>query len=384
MFYNHPLLLIADLLLVVIMTIFVYVTWHFNRQFKGMREWFIAFACASSNMVLFIMRPQIPPLILSLLLQMLLMSTGLFALYGCRKYIQKKVSAVKIYIFIIIPTLAISTYYAELQPNLQIGFLITSAITGCLFIIAGLSLLRGGFKSHPIRYALSLCILLHGLFMIGRPLLFAPITESLLKQFFSISGFEFILFQQIIFTPILALSIILLVNEDNSHQLRIQAEYDSLTCLRNRGSFFSQLRKAANLSSRLKTPLTILTVDLDHFKLINDQYGHQAGDEVLKSFARIAEQCIRNVDGVGRIGGEEFSIYLMNTSIDSAKIIAERLRNTIETSPVDISSSKIHYSASIGIASYDEKKGIDNVIDLADRALYLAKRDGRNRVELAH
>ena len=108
--------------------------------------------------------------------------------------------------------------------------------------------------------------------MIGRPLLFTPITESLLKQFLSISGFEFILFQQIIFTPILALSIILLVNEDNSHQLRIQAEYDSLTCLRNRGSFFSQLRKAANLSSRLKTPLTILTVDLDHFKLINDQY----------------------------------------------------------------------------------------------------------------
>jgi len=383
MFYNHPLLLIADLLLVMIMTIFVYVAWHFNSQFKGMREWFIAFSCAASNLLLYIFKLQIPPLVLSLLLQALLMSTGLFALYGCRRYVDKKISVSKAYIFIIIPTLAFSTYCAGLQSNPQIGFLITSIVTGCFFIIAGFSLLRGGFKSHPIRYALSLCILLHGLFMIWRPILFTPLIEGLLKQLLSIGGFEFILFQQIIFTPVLALSIILLVNEDNSRRLRIQAEYDSLTCLRNRGSFFSQLRKAANLSSRLKTPLTILTIDLDRFKSINDRYGHQAGDEVLKSFSRIAEQCIRNVDGIGRIGGEEFSIYLMNTSIDSAKIIAERLRNAIETSPVKLSSGEIHYSASIGIASYEEQLGIDSVIDLADRALYQAKQNGRNRVELA-
>lgn len=384
MFYNHPLLLAADLLLVMIMTAFVYVAWHFNKQFKGMREWFLAFACATSNLLLFILRPPIPQITLSIVLQTLLMSTGLFALYGCRLYVDKKISVSKTYLFIILPTIAVATYFAELQSNPHVGFLITSLITGCFFIAGGLSLQKEGMKSHPIRYALSVALLLHGVFMILRPGLFTPIIENLLKQLFSISGFEFILFQQILFTPIFALSTILLVNEDNSHQLRIQAEYDSLTCLRNRGSFFSQLRKAANLSSRLKTPLTILTIDLDHFKAINDQYGHQAGDEVLKSFSRIAEQCIRNVDGIGRIGGEEFSIYLMNTPIDSAKIIAERLRNLIEKTPVKLPYGQIYYSASIGIAGYDEKMGIDNVIDIADRALYQAKQKGRNRVELAN
>lgn len=384
MFYNHPLLLVADLLLVTIMTIFIYVAWHFNRSFKGMREWFIAFICATSNLLLFILRPPINPEVLSVILQTLLMFTGLFALYGCRLYVNKKISLSKIFFLVILPTLVIASYFGQLKSSPHVGFLITSLVTGCFFIAGGLSLQKGGFKSHPIRHAFSVTILLHGLFMMVRPLLFTTIIESWLKQVLSISGFELILFQQIIFTPIFALSAILLVNEDNSHQLRIQAEYDSLTCLRNRGSFFSQLRKAASLSSRLKTPLTILTVDLDHFKSINDRHGHQAGDEVLKSFARIAEQCIRNEDGIGRVGGEEFSIYLMNTSIESAKIIAERLRTTIETSPIKLPSGEIHYSASIGIASYNDNLGIDSVIDLADRALYLAKQNGRNRVELAN
>lgn len=384
MFYNHPLLLVADLLLVVIMTAFIFVTWHFNSSFKGMREWFLAFACASSNLTLFIFKPEINPIGLNLALQTLLISTGLFALSGCLIYINRKISISKAYFFIIIPTLIISTYFANLQSNHPLGFLITSFVTGCFFIVGGLNLRRDGFKSHPIRYALSAAIFMHGVFMVCRPVLFMPAVELILKQFISISGFELILFQQIIFTPILALSIILLVNEDNSHQLRIQAEYDSLTCLRNRGSFFAQLRKAASLSSRLKTPLTILTVDLDHFKSINDRYGHQAGDEVLISFARIAEQCIRNGDGIGRVGGEEFSIYLMNTNTDSASIIAERLRSTIESSPVKLASGEIHYSASIGIARYDENLGIDSVVDLADRALYWAKQNGRNRVEMAN
>ncbi|WP_062310018.1 GGDEF domain-containing protein [Polynucleobacter sinensis] len=383
MFYNHPLLLVADLLLVVIMTGFVFVTWHFNKQFKGMREWFLAFTFASSNMAIFILRPPIPQPGIYIILQTLLMFTGLFALDGCWRYIGKKINIGKVFIFAIVPVLVISTYYAEVRPNLQAGFLITSLVTGCFFIIGGFSLRRGGFKAHPIRYALSAAILLHGIFMIGRPLLFVPGIEAILKNLLSISGFELILFQQIIFTPILALSIILLVNEDNARLLKIQAEYDSLTCLRNRGSFFTQLRKAASLSSRLKTPLTLLAIDLDHFKLINDRFGHQAGDDVLKSFAQIATQCVRNEDSIGRMGGEEFSIYLMNTSIDAAKIIAERIRSTIETSTVKLPDSDIQYTASIGIASYDEKLGIESALDKADRALYTAKQNGRNRVELA-
>ncbi|WP_293597776.1 hypothetical protein, partial [Polynucleobacter sp. 35-46-11] len=124
--------------------------------FKGMREWVLAFACASSNLSLFILRPKINPIELNLAPLALLMSTGLFTLSSCLHYINNKISISKVYLFAILPTLAVSTYFADLQPNQPTsGFSHHWPSNWMFFIIGGLNLRRDGIKSHPIRYALS-------------------------------------------------------------------------------------------------------------------------------------------------------------------------------------------------------------------------------------
>lgn len=381
MFYNHPLLLFVDLLLLVIMTFFIYIAWRFNKNFKGVKEWFFAFAFAATNLFLFIVNPYLGMPISDPYLYALLVFTGLFAFIGCRQYIGIKKDHRYYYFIVVAFVVAISLYYSEsIQP---LGFALASFLAGGFCIGAGITLQKGGIASHPIRYALSIAIMAHGAFLAGRPLLFLPSIAEFLLIIPHVNGFIITLFEQIVISPVLALFVILLINEDNSKLLRIQAEYDFLTCLRNRGSYFTQLRKAANLSMRLKTPLSILAIDIDHFKSINDNYGHTAGDEILKLFARSAEQCIRDGDSVGRIGGEEFSIFLMNTSTEQAQKIAGRLQSLIAESECTVDNQKVRYTISIGIAYFDGTQSVESIISSADKALYAAKRKGRNLIEIA-
>lgn len=331
-------------------------------------------------MLIYILRPISSDAISDLILNTLLISTGYFGFLGSRRYMRSSPEPYKIQVCLIALIVFASSYLRESYS--EISFMLSSLIAGGFCIAAGVVLWSGAFASHPMRRALAIGTLIHGTFMALRPLLFTAPAETFIHAYLSMNGFVLILFEQIIFSPVLGLSVILLINEENAHQLRIQAEYDSLTCLRNRGSFFARLRKAISLSTRLKTPLSILSIDLDRFKSINDNYGHQAGDDVLRSFSRIAEQCIRDGDELGRIGGEEFCIFLMNTPISQAAIIAERLRSMIEKTPVKINGLTVSYTASIGVASFNNSLSLEAVIDQADRALYLAKRNGRNRVEL--
>jgi diguanylate cyclase (GGDEF)-like protein len=123
-------------------------------------------------------------------------------------------------------------------------------------------------------------------------------------------------------------------------------------------------------------------LDIDHFKRINDAHGHQAGDLVLKSLATTFQEVLRNVDIIGRLGGEEFAAVLPETGIEKATEVAERLREVISAGEVILpEGSKIHFTVSIGIAAFiDKESNIDMLINEADKALYRAKQTGRNRV----
>lgn len=309
------------------------------------------------------------------------MMTGLFSLLGCRRYMSlSKTNEHYLFLLLSISTIA-CIYCALFRP--PIGYIISTLVSGGYFIAGGVTLLKTRGIDQPIRHCLAFAVIFHGVFVLIRPLLFLPEIEAIISQVPKLNGFVITLYEQILICPILALLVILVMNEDSVRLLRIQAEYDYLTCLRNRGSFYTQLRKAANLSARLKTPLSLLTIDIDRFKKINDEHGHLAGDEALKLFARTAEQCVRDGDCIGRIGGEEFSIFLMNTSTVQAQKIAERLQKMLLESPVVFGNQKIFFTVSIGIASYDDTQTIETTIGDADSALYSAKRDGRNNIKIA-
>jgi diguanylate cyclase (GGDEF)-like protein len=173
--------------------------------------------------------------------------------------------------------------------------------------------------------------------------------------------------------------------EIESHQkqnveLQEMAYIDPLTGTMNRRKFDELSQIELERSNRYKSELSFLMLDIDHFKKINDTYGHDAGDEVLKHFSSICLSMARNLDIVARIGGEEFVVMLRETDSDGALIFAERFREKISNSVVNHDGKSIKYTLSIGISSrQDNDKDAKAILQRADKALYGAKNSGRNR-----
>lgn len=166
--------------------------------------------------------------------------------------------------------------------------------------------------------------------------------------------------------------------------LKFLSQTDELTQIANRRQFFQMAQQYFNVAKRNDTPLALLYLDIDWFKNINDGYGHDVGDEVLKLFVRTIEKSLRKSDLFGRVGGEEFSILLQNSSDNDALITANKMRKSIEETPyVSNKNEIINFTVSIGISSLDrEKNKFSDLIKSADNALYKAKERGRNRVVL--
>ncbi len=167
--------------------------------------------------------------------------------------------------------------------------------------------------------------------------------------------------------------------EEKEEKLEKLAMYDSLTGIYNRNKFNEILKYEMNMSKRYKTPLSLVMFDLDHFKRINDKYGHDTGDKVLKKVADTIRNNIRLTDTLARWGGEEFFLILPKTDIDKARNIAETLRVKIEDMDCECA-DKI--TCSFGVTCLKENDSEDELIKRADDAMYLAKKRGRNRVEV--
>ena len=158
---------------------------------------------------------------------------------------------------------------------------------------------------------------------------------------------------------------------------------DTLTQLSNRRYFMQRVLEEINRESRNNQPLCLLMLDLDEFKKINDTYGHAIGDLVLQQVAKVLRSNVREIDILGRIGGEEFAVLLPNTLLQDAVILAERMRQSIENAPIDISIQPVRITISIGAAEYhDEMSSMSDLLRNADQAMYLAKYSGRNCVRI--
>ncbi|MYM70198.1 diguanylate cyclase [Pseudoduganella sp. FT55W] len=168
-------------------------------------------------------------------------------------------------------------------------------------------------------------------------------------------------------------------------ELRVLATTDFLTGLPNRREFMGRLQEEeGRLQRDIGACAAVLLLDIDHFKRINDEHGHAAGDAVLRQLADLMRECQRKIDMLGRIGGEEFAILLPGTDLDAAAVFAERLRQRVEQTPMQLDDGMaLDITVSIGIAAMGGKApGGDPALIRADQALYCAKRGGRNRVEL--
>lgn len=158
---------------------------------------------------------------------------------------------------------------------------------------------------------------------------------------------------------------------------------DPLTDTGNRIAMDQVLQREVELARRHLQPLSLLMLDIDHFKRINDSYGHSTGDEVLKAVAATLKGQLRNVDMVFRYGGEEFLILLSSTGREAAAMVGERLRHAVLELQCLAQGRAIELSVSLGCASLLPGESMDSLLRRADNALYVAKREGRNRLSMA-
>ncbi|BCB26825.1 hypothetical protein SKTS_17110 [Sulfurimicrobium lacus] len=167
-------------------------------------------------------------------------------------------------------------------------------------------------------------------------------------------------------------------------ELRALASTDYLTGLPNRRHFFTQMETELARMQRLDGErAAVLMLDLDHFKRVNDHFGHATGDALLKHFATLMKDELRKIDSLGRVGGEEFAILLPAADPEAARSFAERLRQKVEETPLVLNGQPIPITVSIGVAIMEATDGsADAALIRADKALYRAKEGGRNRVEI--
>ena len=172
--------------------------------------------------------------------------------------------------------------------------------------------------------------------------------------------------------------------ESANEQLARLSQTDGLTGLYNRATWESMLQAELSRTRRTGHPCSLVMLDIDHFKNINDTYGHQAGDDAIRALSRILQFEKRETDVAGRYGGEEFCVTLIDTTAENAKVFAERLRKSIEKNVINWEGQEIKYTISLGIAELkSDTANHETWLQKSDQALYFSKENGRNQVTIS-
>jgi len=165
-------------------------------------------------------------------------------------------------------------------------------------------------------------------------------------------------------------------------KIQRQATTDGLTGLANHKTFYEILEKELWRSRRYGGQISLIMVDIDNLKKINDAYGHRAGDKVIREVSRRIRECIRQIDTAARYGGDEFAVILPNTSLSDATVVAERMVDAVANSPTTLKKEQISLSISVGLGQYDADTNPEDITSRSDEALYKAKQAGKNTVRI--
>ncbi len=165
-------------------------------------------------------------------------------------------------------------------------------------------------------------------------------------------------------------------------KMQHQATTDGLTGLVNHKTFYEILEKELLRSRRYGGQISLIMIDIDNLKAINDTHGHRAGDKVIKEISRRIRECIRQIDTAARYGGDEFAVVLPNTSLSDAIVVAQRMVDAVANSPITWQRQQIALSISVGLGQYDAETRPEDIMSHSDQALYTAKQAGKNTVRI--
>ena len=378
---HSPTLLVLLAILLGLMTLIQLASWYFGRRFLAQVYWASAYFAAFLSTVNFLTRSYQPEILMILSAQITQFLTAYLILMGMRSYIGLKPWPWLYGVLGVVAMLVQGLFFTSIAPHPELRIVISSGVAGVLFGLSTITIAKGDIRQFPARYIFAVTCAIHTVFVFARMANVFRGNEEVINLVQDTTIPSWLVLEAIISLVVMAFATLMLVAESIIGELRKLAESDSLTNTFNRRSFFMLLDKAVSAANRNQAALSVLLIDLDHFKQINDTHGHRVGDEVLCHFVSVASGCLRAEDVLGRIGGEEFAVFLPNAEMTEAQQIAERLCAGVAEQVLKRTEGDIPLTISIGIAQYKPDDDAESVLGRADEAMYRAKEYGRNRVE---
>ena len=356
--------------------------WIQNAQISAVAWWGCAHLLRAGSVVLFGMFGSVSEAISIDLANALLFLSFAITWTGARVFDGRP--PLPMYVVAGPVTWIILVHLPSFSGDLHVRVLLSSGIVTAYTWLTAYEFWRG--RSEPLvsRWPAIFMLFAHGsLFLLRTPLV-SILPWSPANQVFDSVWLTVLSFEALLFTIAIAFILLAMAKERTEYRHKTAAMIDPLTGIANRRSF---LHEGNELIKRLDcepVPTAVLLIDLDHFKSINDRFGHAVGDRVLQLFAQIARETVRSCDLVGRLGGEEFAAVLYNAGREKALAFAERIRSSFAEAVSDMEGLPIAATVSIGlVANEDRPLDLAALLGLADQALYHAKERGRNRVEVA-
>src|SRR5471032_1701097 len=356
--------------------------WAQNTQIRAVCWWGFAHLIRAASIVLFGMYGTVPDLITIDLANALLFTAFAVTWTGARVFDGRPVEPVYLVTGAVIWLLVCRL--PVLADAVDTRSLIAAGIITAYTWLTAYEFWRGRSEQLVSRWPAIFMLFAHGsLFLLRTPLV-AMLPWSPTNNMFGSVWLTVLSFEALLFTISIAFILLAMAKERTELRHRTAAMVDPLTGIANRRAFLQEAALLAKRHSSDPHPTAVLLIDLDHFKSINDRFGHALGDRVLEIFTESAGHSIRSTDLIGRLGGEEFAAVLYDTSRDKAVVVAERMRETFAQIAQDVDGRSVCATVSIGLVHSDAPVlDVPELLAQADQALYYAKERGRNRVEVA-
>ena len=356
--------------------VFLVVLWLQERSSRALAWWGVAYLMGASSVMLWDVRDSLTYLTPETPSALLFIACGMIW-SGARLFHGREILPGSMFAGALVWLVAVQS--AGFAHSEHARVVLSSVIIAVYAFFTAFELRRERRRDLAERWLSVAIPLLHSVVFL------APIAVILLVPTkASVDGlFALFAFQTIIYVVGTAFVVMVMAKERVAHVHKTAAMTDLLTGLFNRRAFLEASDRLVAGCGRKSQPVNVLVFDLDHFKSINDRFGHAVGDEALRVFANTASANMRVSDVIGRLGGEEFAAILPGTVAD-ATMVAERLRVAFQVAAIEIAGHAIGATVSIGIATAVAPVLVDDLLAQADAALYRAKSNGRNRIEIAH
>ncbi len=373
-----------------VITLVLYFVWKQNRgRFEGISDWVMCFALQSVGITMILMRNLIPDFLSIVVANVLLIAGSVKFYFGTALFIDRKINKNFYFGLLGIFTL-IYLYFGLIEPKLTVRAVVFSLFVAFINIDAARILYKSDDKkmanNYRFTWALLLLISLLYLLMAGYYIIGAT-GVKFLKVGFVISLMTII--SQMLLICI-TFSILVMINsrlvlgleEESQKRDKILEDYkylatvDGLTKLWNRKTIEGRLREEFDRSQRYRCKMSVILLDVDHFKKVNDNFGHPTGDLVLEKISEILKNTLRKTDFIGRWGGEEFIVVCIETEQRAVWKVAEKLRREIEHYNFGLESQ---VTISLGTATLDRGESVEDILKRADDNMYRAKKAGRNK-----